>query len=37
MLQIFLSKWWLSRYQYGPVEWFWRSLTYWRWQPFRKS
>lgn len=37
VLQIFLSKWWLSRYQYGPVEWFWRSLTYWRWQPFRKS
>jgi uncharacterized protein len=24
---VFFSKWWLSRYQYGPVEWLWRSLS----------
>ena len=27
-LQIFISKWWLSRYQFGPMEWVWKSLTY---------
>jgi len=31
-LQIFFSKWWLSKYNFGPVEWLWRSLTYKRWQ-----
>jgi uncharacterized protein len=29
-LQILFSKWWLKRYQFGPVEWIWRSLTYGR-------
>lgn len=27
---------WLLRFQYGPFEWLWRSLTYWRRQPFRR-
>jgi uncharacterized protein len=27
-LQLVISKWWLSRYRYGPVEWLWRRLTY---------
>jgi uncharacterized protein len=27
-VQIPLSRWWLSRYQFGPFEWVWRSLTY---------
>jgi uncharacterized protein len=22
------STWWLGRYQFGPVEWVWRTLTY---------
>lgn len=22
--------WWLARYRYGPLEWLWRCLTYWR-------
>lgn len=26
--QIFLSRWWLSRFRFGPLEWLWRSLTY---------
>ena len=29
-LQLFLSPWWLARCQFGPVEWLWRSLTYWK-------
>jgi len=26
---------WLQHYQFGPMEWLWRSLTYWRRQPMR--
>jgi uncharacterized protein len=26
--QIFISKYWFKRYQFGPVEWLWKSLTY---------
>ncbi|WP_194756127.1 DUF418 domain-containing protein [Aliidiomarina indica] len=33
--QLFASQWWLQRYQYGPMEWVWRSLTYGRRQPFK--
>ena len=36
-LQLMLSPWWLSRYRFGPVEWLWRSLTYWKRQPFRQQ
>lgn len=28
VLQIQFSKWWLSRYRFGPLEWLWRTLTY---------
>jgi uncharacterized protein len=24
---------WLSYFRYGPAEWVWRSLTYWKFQP----
>jgi uncharacterized protein len=27
-LQLTLSPWWLRRFQFGPVEWLWRWLTY---------
>ena len=27
-IQIVLSRWWLKRYKFGPVEWVWCSLTY---------
>jgi len=27
-LQLAWSSWWLKRYQIGPFEWVWRSLTY---------
>ena len=36
-LQLFLSPWWLNRFRYGPLEWLWRSLTYGRMEPFRRS
>jgi uncharacterized protein len=28
LLQIPFSHWWMKRFQYGPAEWLWRSLTY---------
>lgn len=32
-LQLWYSPLWLARYRFGPAEWLWRTLTYWRWQP----
>ena len=26
--QVKFSAWWLDHYDYGPMEWFWRTLTY---------
>lgn len=26
---------WLSQFRFGPLEWVWRSLTYWKRQPMR--
>lgn len=37
ILQIILSTVWLKYFNYGPVEWLWRSATYKKWQPFRKT
>ena len=37
IIQIGLSKWWLSRYQFGPVEWIWRQLSYGKRFPIRKK
>ena len=34
-LQLWWSPWWLARYRFGPAEWLWRSLTYWKKQPMR--
>ena len=36
VFQLAFSMWWLARFRFGPLEWGWRSLTYWRWQPLRK-
>ena len=30
ILQIFAGKWWLRKYNYGLLEWLWRSLSYGR-------
>lgn len=35
--QLVYSPWWLSRFRFGPAEWLWRSLTYWRRQPMRTA
>ena len=37
VFQIFFSKIWLSNFQYGPVEWLWRSATYGKWQSMKKQ
>lgn len=34
-VQVALGRLWLARFRYGPVEWAWRSITYWKWQPLR--
>ncbi|MBY0507818.1 MAG: DUF418 domain-containing protein [Bryobacteraceae bacterium] len=33
--QLIISPIWLRHYRFGPLEWAWRSLTYWQRQPFR--
>jgi uncharacterized protein len=35
-LQVIGSTIWLKYFNYGPLEWLWRSATYKKWQPFRK-
>jgi uncharacterized protein len=35
--QLIISPWWLDHFQFGPFEWLWRSLTYWKPQPMRKT
>lgn len=35
-LQVYFSKWWLSKYNYGPIEWVWRQLSYRKKLPLRK-
>jgi len=37
VFQIVFANFWLSYFQYGPVEWLWRSLTYLRLQPLLKA
>ncbi|MDJ0654685.1 MAG: DUF418 domain-containing protein [Xanthomonadales bacterium] len=36
VLILLWSPWWLARFRYGPLEWLWRSLTYWELQRFRR-
>ena len=33
--QVYMSRWWLSRFRFGPLEWIWRSVTHWKVQPLR--
>ena len=35
-VQTYFSKWWLSKYKYGYVEWIWRQLTYMKKLPLKK-
>ena len=36
-LQILYSNWWFKYFNYGPMEWIWRQLTYWKRLPLRKQ
>jgi len=36
-IQMIFCTWWLRWFRFGPVEWAWRSLTYWKIQPLRLS
>lgn len=36
IIQAIMSKLWLQYFLYGPLEWFWRSATYLKWQPLKK-
>jgi uncharacterized protein len=35
IFQIIFSAIWLRYFRFGPFEWVWRSLTYWKRQPWR--
>lgn len=35
IFQIIFSAIWLQYFRFGPFEWVWRSLTYWRRQPMK--
>jgi len=37
VFQIIVSNMWMRSFAYGPAEWVWRSLTYWKAQPFVKT
>jgi uncharacterized protein len=34
-INLVVSSLWLRAFAFGPVEWLWRSLTYWKLQPMR--
>jgi uncharacterized protein len=36
-VQVAVSHVWMARFRFGPAEWVWRSLTYGRPQPMRRS
>ena len=37
LFQIIFSNIWLQYYRFGPFEWVWRSLTYWKKQPMKRK
>ncbi|MBD2701587.1 DUF418 domain-containing protein [Spirosoma sp. BT702] len=36
-INLVFSTIWLQIYRFGPLEWVWRSLTYWQRQPIRRT
>lgn len=36
ILQLLLSHFWMKYFSYGPLEWLWRSFTYFKIMPLRK-
>ncbi|KAB2337171.1 DUF418 domain-containing protein [Cytobacillus depressus] len=37
IFQVIISRYWLRHYYYGPVEWLWRSFTYFRLPKMKRS
>ena len=37
VVNLTVSPIWLRHYQFGPMEWVWRSLTYWKRQPMKRT
>jgi len=37
VLMLAWSKPWLDHFRYGPLEWMWRCLTYWKFVPLRNA
>jgi uncharacterized protein len=37
LLQIAYSNWWFKYFNYGPFEWVWRQLSYWKRLPLKKQ
>jgi uncharacterized protein len=37
IFQIVFSNIWMKYFLFGPFEWLWRSLTYWKIQPMKKK
>jgi len=37
VVQVILARAWMRRFTMGPVEWLWRSLTYFKPQPIRQQ
>ena len=35
--QAAVARWWLARFRFGPLEWLWRSATWFRWEPLRAA
>ncbi|NDV57696.1 DUF418 domain-containing protein [Bacteroides sp. 519] len=35
-IQIIFSNWWMKRYYYGPVEWLWRTATWFKRVPLKR-
>jgi uncharacterized protein len=37
LVQVVVSRWWLQRFRFGPVEWLWRAATYLQVPPMRRD
>ena len=37
IINLIVSAIWLQFFRFGPLEWLWRSLTYWQQQPMRNN
>lgn len=37
IVQVMLSKFWLTFFKYGPLEWVWRCISYWKVLEIRKN